>query len=135
MFEATLQNQIKRIFQIDKVSYDQPGESNEQEGAFIRVDQAMGRIKDGRQLCHVQGRISIFANQDKLKYGYFAKKLSAATQSDKDGLYFYDFEDNRGTYRNIVERSCGFIYLFDSQHDPAIGTITSVDLSYPEGEE
>ena len=126
MFEASLKEKLKRIFDFDKVSFDVPSESQEQEAIFIQVDNAHSQIKDGRQYARVNGRLRIFANSSKLPYGYFAKKIKESDQSDtKD--FFFEPEQNVGTYLNITERSMGFVYFFDSQYDPAIGTITSIE--------
>ena len=132
MFEKTLQDQLKRIFGLSKVTYDIPGQSQEQEGVFIEVSTCRPRIKDARQIARVEGKVHVFASLEKLPYGFFAKRLDLAEPEDVRGLSFYNFEENKGTFRNIVERSLQFVYLFDSQYDPAIGTITEVDFSYAE---
>lgn len=132
MFEKTLQSQLQRIFGISKVSFDLPGDSQEQEGVFIEITNAKPRIKDGRQTARVGGKLHVFASLDKLPYGFFAKRIDSAKPEDVRGLFFFNFEENKGSYRNIVERSLEFLYLFDSQYNPAIGTITEADLSYPE---
>jgi hypothetical protein len=130
VFERTLADQLKRIFGVDKVTFDVPGESQEQEGLFVAVDNARFRIKDARQVARVTGTVRIFASLDKMPYGYFARRLAQASAADTAGLFFFDFEENKGTFRNITERSAGFLYLFDSQYDPAIGTLNQVNLSY-----
>lgn len=58
------------------------------------------------------------------------KKISEADADDTRNLFFFDFEENKGTFRNIVERSMGFLYLFDSQYDPSIGTLNEITLTY-----
>lgn len=130
MFRVTLQAQLKRIFDFDKVTFDLPSESQEQEGVFVQVESARWRIKDAKQIARVTGTIRVFANQDKLAYGYFNKKISEAYADDTRNLFFFDFEENKGTFRNIVERSMGFLYLFDSQYDPSIGTLNEITLTY-----
>lgn len=135
MFEKSLKDKLIRIFDFDKVTYDKPGESQEQEATFIDVTLAMCRVIDARQIARVEGKITVFANSDKLPYGYFSKRIAEADPEDTKDLFFFDFEENKGTFRNIAERSVGFRYLFDSQYDPAIGTITSIDLTITENEE
>lgn len=132
MFEATLEAQLKRIFRVEKVTFDKPGESQEQQGIFVDVHKAKTRLRDKRQIALVQGTIHIFANAEKLKYGFFSKALAEAKPEDTKKLFFFNFEENRGTYGNITERSLDFLYLFDSQHDPALDTIESVDISIAE---
>lgn len=132
MFEKTMLAQLKRIFDLDKVTFDRPGESQEQEAAFVEVEKAQCRVKDARQIARVTGKLHVFAQLDKMPYGYFSKCIAEAPAEDTSSFYFYDFEENKGTFRNIVERSLGFIYLFDSQYDPAIGTLNQINLSISE---
>lgn len=132
MFEKTLVAQLKRIFEFDKVTFDQPSESQEQEAIFIDVKSAHSRVKDAREIAKVTGTLRVFAQLDKLPFGYFSKCIDKADPADKRGLFFFNFEENKGTYRNIVERSMEFLYLFDSQYDPALGTLTEVNLSFSE---
>lgn len=128
MFEASLKEKLKRIFDFDKVSFAIPSESQEQEGMFIQVDQVRSSIKDARQVCKVQGKLIVYASNEKLPYGYFSKKIQEAELADTRDLYFYDFEGNAGRYQDISERSLGFIYFFNSQYNPDIGSITSINL-------
>jgi hypothetical protein len=132
VFKATLEAQLKRIFRLEKVTFDTPGESQEQEGLFVAVSKCKTKVKDGREIALVQGTIHIFSNADKLKYGFFSKALDQARPADTKKLFFFNFEENRGTFRNICERSLDFLYFFDGQFDPALGSITSVDLSLAE---
>jgi hypothetical protein len=132
VFEKQLAAQLKAMFDFDKVTYDLPGESKEQEGIFIEIESAKCRVIDARQIARVVGTLHVFANADKLPYGYFSKKIAEAKPEHSKGLFFYDFEENKGTVRNIVERSLGFLFLFDSQYDPAIGTLNEINLSITE---
>jgi hypothetical protein len=132
MFEKSLKEKLQRIFEFKKATFDLPSETQEQECLFIQVESARPTIKDGRELAYVTGRIRVFANADKLPFGYFMKKLKSANQTDTKDLFFFDFEENAGTFRNVAERSLGFIYFFDSQYDPNLGTITSIEFGQPE---
>ncbi len=127
-----MQEQLKRILDLDKVTFDIPGESQEQEAAFIQVETAQTRLVDKRQIARVTGTLRIFANSEKMPYGYLSKQLAKAASSDTRSWTFHKFDENRGTYRNIVERLATFTYLFDSQFDPSLGTITSVDFTQAE---
>ena len=131
MFRETLKTKLKLIFDLDKVSYDLPSESQEQEAAFIQVDTARTQIKDGRQHAMVEGRIRIFANSDKLPFGYLAKKIKQASPTHTKDLFF-EPEQNVGTYLNIAERAMAFTYFFNSQYDPALGTLTSLETEVTE---
>jgi hypothetical protein len=132
VFEATLEAQLKRIFRLKKVTFDRPGDSQEQEGLFVDVHKAKTKIRDGREIALVQGTIHLFVNADKIKYGFFSKALEEADVEDKKKLFFFNFEENKGTFRNICERSLDFLYFFDGQYDPALGSITSIDLEIAE---
>lgn len=132
MFEATFASQLKRIFDMDKVTYDRPGESQEQEGIFVDVESCQARVIDKRQIARVTGKLIVFAQNNKLPYGYFMKCIDAARPADKRGLFVFELESNRGTYRNIAERSASFVYLFDSQYDPSIGTLEEVNFTESE---
>jgi hypothetical protein len=134
MFKASLKEKLMNIFDFDKVTFDRPSESMEQEGVFIEVEKAKCKVVDAKQIAHVTGKIHVFANIDKLPYGYFTKQIADADADDTSGLVFFDFEENKGTFRNIAERSLGFVYLFDSQYDPALGTINEINLSIAEAE-
>lgn len=132
MFEKRLAEQLRSIFDFKKVTFDRPGDSLEQEAIFVEVSTARTRVKDGRELARVQGVLHVYANSDKLPYGYFLKQLDAASAEEKQGLFFFGFEENKGTIGSVVERTLEFIYLFDSQYDPAIGTLNQINLSVSE---
>lgn len=122
---------LKRIFDLDKVTFDNPGESNEQNCMFIQVEKADVRIRDGRQISKSMGTLRVFANADKLPYGFFAKKIAEASPVDTE-RFFFGAEENLGTFQNIAERRFSFVFLLDSQYDPALGTISEVNISITE---
>lgn len=128
MFEKTLKEKLEKIFDL-KVSFSEPGESNEQECLFVEVTRAFPKVKDGREVCRVEGQCAVYGNNDKLKYGYFSKQIDRALQEDKEKFFFYDFEQNSRLYQNIVQRSFSFVYFFSGQYDPEQGTITSTDIT------
>lgn len=128
MFEKRLQKQIEKIFDLGKVTYDSPSESQEQEGVFIQVASSAVRVTGAKAIAKVEGTIRVFAASNKLPYGFFAKQIDSAKAEDKAGLFFHNFEENKGKYRNIVERSVAFVYLFDGQYDPAMGRIETVNI-------
>lgn len=132
MFKKSLEDKLKRIFDFDAVEYDIPDEAQEQEKVFIQVDKCRSTIKEGIQIADVTGMIRVFANTDKLPYGYFHKRLRDAAISDTKDLFFYNFEENEGQFRNITERTFGFRYFYNSQYDPEMGTITSIETEVNE---
>lgn len=126
MFEKTLSDAVKRIFDLDKVTYDHVSESQEQECLFIQVQSSKNHIKDGRFQGRVQGKINVFANLDKLPYGYFSKCIDKASVEDRNAFFFFDFEENVATIDNICERTLSFIWLFDIEYNPNHGQLTSL---------
>ena len=129
MFKEAMAASLKKIFDVDKVTFNLPSKEDEQEVIFVEVDSAINKIKDGRALSRVTGKLRMFASQDKLPFGYFSKKIDAADPAHVIKFYFYNFEENTGRFQNIVERTLGFVYFFDSQYDPALGTLNSIELS------
>lgn len=129
MFKQALGVTLKKIFDLDKVTFDTPSNANEQEVLFIEVESSKATIKDGAQIAMVTGRVRVFASLDKMPFGYFAKKIQEHPLDAKD-LFFFEIEESAGTYRNISERTFGFVYFFNSQHNPALGTLDSVNITY-----
>ena len=127
MFEATLEAKFKTVFDVKKVSYSLPGESEEQECLFVEVESARNQVTDGNIKIVVQGKASMFANGDKLPFGYFAKKIAEHLSDTKD-LFFFDIEANSRIYQNKVQRGFAFVYFFNSQYDPDLGTLNSIDI-------
>ena len=129
--QDALETQIKAIFDLDKVTFDHPGESMEQECAFIDVKKNHCRVKDAREVAKLEGTLHIFAQVSKLPLDYFGKCIDLAAAEDKRGLVFLNPE-NRGTFGNIAERTIDFVFLFDSQYDPNLGTFDSIEISVTE---
>jgi hypothetical protein len=129
MFEKSLQSSLKKIFDLDKVTYDSPSESLEQECIFIQVESSRNSIVDGRQIAKVTGKIKVYAQSEKLPYGYFSKKINGADPQLTYGFYFYDFEENKLGTNNLCERSISFVYFFDSQFDPDVGTLNELQFN------
>lgn len=129
MFEATLKDHLEKIFDM-RATFDTPGDSMEQERIFIQVTQVLGRVVDGRQIARVVGNLRVFAQIDKMPFGYFAKRIAAAAPELTRHIFF-EREETQGTHRNIVEHTVPFTFLFDSQYDPPRGQITT--LQFTEG--
>lgn len=118
MFEAKLKSDLKTIFDVDKVSLDTPSDMREQQCIFVQVDSARINVGTGRASGRVTGTGRMFANIDKLPYGYFMKRIAESDVSLTKNFYFYDIEENSGYYRNLAERTFAFIYFFDQQYNP-----------------
>lgn len=125
--QSSLEALFKKIFDFKDVSFSAPGEAREQEKLFVEVELCRTRILDKREISRVQGKASVFVNGDKVPFGYFAKCIANHPDETKD-LFFSDIEENQRLYENIVQRGFSFVYLFDSQYDPDLGTLNQVDI-------
>ena len=132
MFEKQLESKFLKIFNCKKVSFDQPGESREQEVLFVEIEVAKNIVKDGQVVSKISGSASMFGNNDKLTFGYFSKRIAKSDPADTKALFFYDIESNTKRYQNIVQRGFSFIYFFNSQFDPETGSIDSVTFTTEE---
>ncbi len=129
MFEAALKEKFLKIFNVKKVTYDQPSDSQEQECIFVEIEESRNTIKDGRALARVTGNGVMFGNNAKLPFAFFSKHIAQADSDDTKDLFFFDFEKNTKRYQNIVQRSFSFIYFYDAQYDPDTGEITSIEFT------
>lgn len=121
-----LKEKLGRIFDM-KTTFDSPGESNEQEAIFIEVENIRGKVKDGLYTGRINGQIFVYGNTTKLPLGYFSKQIDQASSADKSDFWFDPAEQNINGFRNIAQRSLGFVYFFSGQYDPEVGTITSIE--------
>jgi len=132
MFEKELQEKIQKIFGVEKVTYDAPGESVEQLCIFIDIENSKNTFKDGQVLSMVTGRASMSGPAPKIPFGFFSKAIIKAEKALTKDLFFYDIETNAQRMGDIIQRGFSFVYFFRGQHDPKIGTITSVTISIEE---
>lgn len=130
MFEQALSDKFRRIFLVEKVTYDLPSDVEEQECLFVEVESCRSSIKDSRALARVTGSAFIFGNTEKLPYGFFAKKIKEAELDDVRNIFFFEIEDNGNRYRNIARRAFSFIYFFDSEYDPDQGELTAIEMEF-----
>ena len=129
MFKSALKESLSKIFDLKKVSFNTPTDAREQEIIFVEIDSSKNQIRDGSEQAKVMGKLKVFSSTDKLPYGYFSKCLRNADSNYTMPFYFYDFEESAGVFQNICEFSLSFVYFFNSQYDPALGTITSINLT------
>lgn len=132
MFEAELEQKFKDIFGVKKVTYDTPGESEEQNTLFVQIEEPKFTFSDKNVKALVNGRAVLTGRNDALPFGFFSKCIANASNALTKDLFFSDFETNTQRLQNIVQRGFSFTYFFNSQHDPAVGTITSVTTSVEE---
>lgn len=130
--EKELLDKLKRVFDIGKASMDTISDSKEQNCLFIEVQSSRYNYRDLKVTGRMSGLVTLFAPGDKLPFGYFAKRIQQADVDDTIDLFFYDLEENRLVMKNIVERTCRFVYFFNGQFDPEVGTITSI--TFEEGD-
>lgn len=132
MFEKELAEKMKAIFAVDEVNYDAPGDSREQNKLWLEIESPKFTFTDKKAKAIVTGKGTIFGRNDALTYGFFAKAIANAKNELTKDLFFSDFETNSNRFRDIVERGFSFTYFFNSQFDPAIGNMTSVDINIEE---
>lgn len=128
MFEKELKRRLEQIFGIPKVSFDLPGESLEQGVLFIDVSDARSCVKHERETAKVTGSIVIYSQADRLPFGFFSKKINQASAELTQGLFFFNMDENTKTQVNLVERRCGFVFLYSGEYDPDNGELTSVEF-------
>ncbi len=124
-----LRKKLIRIFGISNVSFDAPGESLEQEKLFVRVTTVKSAFKDKKSFNRYFGELVLYANTEKLPFGYFQRKIAEADPLDAKDFFFYDLEQSQVMLQNIGEYSLSFIYFSSGQHDPELGTMTSIDFN------
>lgn len=128
--EGHLSDNLRAIFGVAKVSFDEPGGAKEQDAIFVSVSSCVpSYIRPGEARFRVEGDAILFANADKLPLGFFAKKIEQAPNDLTKRFTFMDMESNTRVFRNIVQRSFSFIYFLSGQYDPETGNITSVTFS------
>ena len=127
--EDVLEDLLKRIFAVKKVTYAEPGESQEQDCIFVEVESAPFKMTDGIARAKVTGKLYINGQNDKLTFGFFSKAIDLAPHEYTKHFFFSDFEQNTKRFQNLVQRSVSFIYFFSSQYDPELGTITSIETT------
>ena len=129
MFEQELEAKFKSIFKAKKVSFAEPGESQEQGTLFITIEDPKFRFGDANVRARVTGQAVMFGRNDALTFGYFSQCISKASHDLTKDLFFEDIDGNTKRFGDIVQRGFSFTYFFNSQFDPAIGTIEEVDIS------
>lgn len=132
MFEKEMAEKLHRIFKVNKVTYNAPGESKEQDVLFVEIEKAKPQIKPPRALFTVRGNGYMIGQAEKIPFGFFAKAIAEARREDLEGFNFLDLEGNEVRYMNLIQRQFSFVYFFDGQFDPAQGSITSVDFIFNE---
>lgn len=128
MFEKHLQSKLAIIFDLPKTSYDMASDINEQECLFIEIKRARVKITDGMFTAKVDGECVIWAQNTKLPFGYLSKQIQRAPREFVENFFFYDIEDGKKVFGNIVMKSFKFVFFYEGQYDPSLGEINSVEF-------
>lgn len=132
MFRAELEKKLKEIFGV-AVSFNEPGESHEQNILFVEINSATERITKGQAYARVEARIYMFAQPSALPFGFFAKRIQAAARATTQPFFFFDVDTIVGNsparMLNLSEVMARFVYLHSSQYDPNHGTMPEPEWS------
>lgn len=128
MFENQLKEDLKLIFQPEKVTYQQPSEIKEQSVLFVNVEQPNPTFRDKVARFKVSGKCTMFGNSDKLTFGYFARCIRGASKELNSKFHFSEIDANTKYYQNLVQRDFSFVYFFETEYDPDTGSLTSVEF-------
>jgi hypothetical protein len=128
MFEKDLEEKLTRIFKLKRVEFSPPSESQEQGILFVQIDRANSKVRDTEYYARVTGRLSAFADAEKMPHGYFARCIAKAEPADTKDFFFSEIDESAGTIKEIDVRTASFTFIFSSQFDPDQGTINSINL-------
>lgn len=135
MFEKDLTDKLKRIFKLEKITLNAISDSNEQLYGFVSISLARGSIRERKYLARVAGTLTVYGNTERLKYGFFSRAMDQASKEDMSSFYFYDVEENANVSLTVAARSISFVFFFNGQYDPDVGTLESVTIEQVEDEE
>ncbi len=127
---------LSQIFGLRKTTYNQPLMSNEgtfeQETLFIQVEDCKSRATFGRSYAQVLGTLIVFAQMDKMPFGYFNKRIQLASAELTRQFFFFDIDQNPpnspARVQNISERRVRFVYLYSAEYDPNHGELTDLEI-------
>lgn len=128
MFEAQLKEDLQIIFKPEKVTYQQPSDVKEQSVLFINVEQPTPTFRDKVARFRVTGKCTMFANSEKLTFGYFARCIAGASKELHARFHFSEIDANTKYYQNLVQRDFSFVYFYETEYDPDTGTLESVEF-------
>lgn len=133
MFQNDLKKRFERIFGIKKVTFNAANpETPEQDTLFIEIQNVATRLASGKQTARVLGAATVFAQADRLTYGFFAKRIENADHADTKHFFFeseQDIVNSPCRMVNLHERRLGFVFLYDSQYDPDKGELNELTIS------
>lgn len=140
MFRKDLIKRLEIIFGMEKTTMLAASDSYEQDTLFVEILSSRSRASGaggGRETARVTGSLLIYSQEDRLSYGFFAKRIEQAPAAVKAPLFFYDMDvdvvDSPAREVNLHERRTSFMFLYESQYDPDRGHLTSLTLPTSEG--
>lgn len=133
MFRAELEDKFKKIFGLNKVTFNEEG-SFEQDTIFVEINSCRTNPSQGFLTARVQGSIVVFTQRDKMPYGFFAKRITQAPNELTKDLFFYEMDTenlaSQARIQNISERRCKFEFFYKTQYDVPKGNgMGEVDFS------
>lgn len=136
MFRNDLKDKLQAIFGFQKVTFDAPSDSFEQEVAFVEVNDCRTAAAFGHASARVNGTVTVYTQSNKLPFGFFNKKIQQADHSLTKDFFFFnldvDVANSPARLQNICERRASFVYLHSAQYDPDQGSMTSVSFELGE---
>lgn len=136
MFKKELESKLKKIFGFEKVTFNAPSDSFEQDTLFVQIDNPRTRTSEGKVYARVTGKIFAYSQDDKLTYGFFNKRIDKAVHSLTKDFFFYDIDMNEDNsparLQNITERRASFVFFFAAQFDPNLGELTTLNTEIEE---
>lgn len=137
MFRKDLMRRLEEIFGLQKTTMFAASSEFEQDTLFVEILSSRSRVSGvngGRETARVVGSLFVYSQEDRLPYGFFAKRIEQAPAAVKAPLFFYDTDvdnvESEARLQNLHERRTSFIFLYDSQYDPDRGSINTVTLSF-----
>lgn len=121
MFRAELEKRFKEIFGLKKVTFNQESVEFEQDTLFVEVLNCRTNPSKGFLSAIVDGQIAVFAQRDKMPFGFFAKRISQADNELTKDLFFFEIDTenlaSQSRVMNISERRAKFQFFFKTQYD------------------
>src|SRR5690349_592921 len=117
-------DKLSRIFELKRTTLDAPSINSttgsfEQETLFVEINETLIRVTEGKSYARVLGTLTVFAQFDKLPYGYFNKRIQQSDHSLTKDFFFFDVDLNPANsparFQNIAERRLRFVYLYAAQ--------------------
>lgn len=133
MFREELATKLKAIFGFDKVTFNAPGESFEQDTLFVEVHECPSRVAGKKITAKVTGGLVVHSQAEKLPFGFFTRRMEKAASSLTTNLFLFDADRDVATSParsvNLTERRCRFVYLYSAQHDPNKGQMNEISFT------